>query len=179
MDQVTPPAACRPSHVSARRRTWRPLAVRLLLATAVVAGLGLVLPAPAPASCVGPQLVVGDMDDAPRASAIAPTTPGPPAQILPGQRLVVEGLLFHDGCADSIDMGGCSGPRATDPESPARDVDLVLVRGDRSWTLGRADAGDAATQYAVRWEVVVPADVPTGPAHLTAGGAQARVDVRR
>jgi hypothetical protein len=166
--------------VSARRLAWRPLAVRLLLTTAVVAALGLVLPAPAPASCVGPQLtVVGDVDDAPDAGAIAPITPVSPAPILRGQHIVVEGLLFHDGCADSIEMGGCSAPRATDPESPARDVDLVLVRGDRSWTLGRADAGDAATQYAIHWQVVVPADVPTGPAHLTAGGARARVDVRR
>jgi hypothetical protein len=179
MDDTAAPAERRPAQGSARRRSWRPLAIRLLLTTAVVAALGLVLPASAPASCVGPQLVVGDIDDASDAGALAPTAPGPPAEIVPGQHLVVEGLLFHDGCADSIDMGGCSGSRATDPESPARDVDLVLVRGDRSWTLGRADAGDAATQYAIRWEVVVPADVSSGPARLTAGGAQASVDVRR
>jgi hypothetical protein len=180
MDDVSPTTDGRPPHVAARRRTWRSLAVRLLLTTSVVAALGLVLPASAPASCAGPQLTVdGLIDRVPGAGAIAPTTPGSPAQIFPGQHIVVAGLHFHDGCADSIETSGCSGPRVIDPESPARGVELVLVRGERSWTLGTADARDATTQYAIRWEVVVPTDVPSGPASLAANSAQVRVDVRR
>jgi hypothetical protein len=180
MEHISPVTDCSSAHVSAGRRTWRSLAVRLLVTTTVLAALGLVVPASAPASCVGPQLTVaGHLDRAPDPAATTPSTAGSPAQMLRGQHIVVDGLHFHDGCADSIEMGGCSGPRATDPDRPAREVELMLVRGDRSWTLGRADAGDVATQYAIHWEVAVPADVPPGPARLVAGSAQTSVDVRR
>jgi hypothetical protein len=181
-------APFRPLGGDGRRR--RALVVRLLVAVATTAVLGLAVPASAPASCVGPQLTVeGSVPTTPeaagsstagaRAGAVAPSTSGVVTEVVRGTRIVVQGLMFHDGCADSVEVGGCSGPRVTDPESPARDVDLVLVRGDRRWSLGSADADGPEAQYAVRWQVLVPRDVPLGPAVLVARGAQAEVDVRR
>jgi hypothetical protein len=128
----------------------------------VAAVLGVLAPASAPASCVGPQITMDAGATAPR-----------------GEQLAVDGRYFHSGCADAIELTSCSGPRASDPESPSRHVELRLVQGDRSWRLGEADAGDATTQYAIRWRVTVPDDVSPGAAQLVAGTATASIEVSR
>ncbi|HET8615870.1 MAG TPA: hypothetical protein VFL94_10120 [Actinomycetales bacterium] len=169
---------------AARRSGPRRIVVRLLIAASVAAALGLLAPASAPASCVGPQLTVTTGADATHGStaeapAIAPSSPGSPTRVFPGDPLAVEGRYFHDGCADMVEVTACSGPRTVDPETPARQVELQLVQGDRSWVLGRADAGDAGTDYGIRWHVAVPDDVPSGPAQLVARGATAQLHVWR
>lgn len=150
-------AAASGQHLAPRR-----IAARLVVAACVAAVLGVLAPPSAPASCVGPQLTVD-----------AGTV------VSKGQRFVVDGTYFHEGCADAVETTACSGPRATDPESPSRHVQLLLVQGDRSWRLGVADAGDTATQYAIRWRVAVPDDVSLGAARLVAGTATAPLEVRR
>lgn len=149
------------------------IVARLLVAASVVAALGLLTPPSAPASCVGPQLTVGT------AAAVAPTTPGSPTRVVRGQALVVDGVWFHDGCADTSVRRGCSGPRPVDPETPMRHVELTLVQGDRSWTLGTADASGPESHFGIRWKTVVPGDVHAGPATLHAGTATTELSVWR
>jgi len=150
------------------RRAW--LSRVLVLATAVV-GLGLAAPAAPSASCVGPQIAVGEDDPFPR-HAHADV-----AVVRAGADLTVTGRWFFRGCHDTSSSTGCSGPTKPPPEKPSRGVRLVLVQGTRSWVLGTADARGPGSSYRVRWDVTVPADVGTGPAVLRAKTAEAPVSV--
>jgi hypothetical protein len=150
------------------RRAW--LSRVLVLATAVV-GLGLVAPAAPSASCIGPQIAVGDNDPFPRPSH------ADVAVVRAGADLTVTGQWFFRGCHDTSSSTGCSGPTKPPPEKPSRGVRLVLVQGSRSWVLGTADAGGPGSSYRVRWDVTVPPDVGTGPAVLRAKTAEASVSV--
>lgn len=142
---------------------------RTLAAAAVVVsatfGLGAFAPDHAAASCAGPMLT----------SAV----------VRPGEPLEVTGTNFFDGCADQVVVGGpgCSGPsgpsdsHATEVQTPMTDVELTLTQGGRTWRLGRADAGPAGTDYAVRWQVVAPSGLVAGPATLQAATTQLPVVV--
>lgn len=55
-----------------------------------------------------------------------------------------------------------------------REVDLVLVQGEASWTLGTQDADDS---YAISWTAQVPPDAQPGPAILRAGYGDLPVEI--
>lgn len=156
----------------ARRRFWSFVVFSLCALT-----LGVVpLPA-ARAGCVGPFLAVG----------APPRVDAPPPAVRPtltvGSAALVGGLLFRSGCEDvvSVTGGGCSRRHEEHPdaETPARKIRLTLVSGDRTWTLGTADAGGSAEFYPVTWSVQIPDDVSLGPASLQAGVARLSVVVTR
>lgn len=56
-------------------------------------------------------------------------------------------------------------------------VALTLEQSGRTWQLGVADAGHRSTQYGIRWQVGIPADVAAGSAVLVAGGARRSIDI--
>jgi hypothetical protein len=102
-----------------------------------------------------------------------------------GASTTVTGDAFADGCQDSESCTvtlGCSSCEADDPEpTPARDVTLRLVQGDRTWVLGTADAQEAGSGHLgrVTWTVEIPGDAAPGPARLVADSAPpVRVRVR-
>lgn len=134
-----------------------------------------ILPAtPAAASCVGPQLAIGS--DPAAAEPVADENPAP-VPIADSGVLQVSGQWFHEGCDDTGAGGaGCAGPITTS-QSPMKDVDLVLTQGERSWTLGTADAAGHGEHYAIGWEVPLPEDVAPGPAVLSAAGVEVPVQV--
>jgi hypothetical protein len=145
----------------------RAVALRVALATAVV-GLGLVAPASAPASWVGPKMAVTGVPatSSPNpSSGVSVTT----VTLTRGDAVTVTGLWFFRGCHDTSAHAGCSSPPEPPSEKPRWDVRLVLTQGGRSWVLGTADAGPPRRQYPVRWQVVVPPDVRPGAAVLSAG----------
>lgn len=139
---------------------------RRACAVLVVAATCLVLFSPAgSASCVGPQIAVGAVVPEPGDPSPAPTT------LQPGQQIVVTGRYFHSGCEDTVAYG-CTGRQPpSDPEAPETGVVLTLVQGDRSWQLATADAGGRETNYAISWQVTIPADAADGAATLRAGMA--------
>ena len=146
----------------------RAVALPVALATAVV-GLGLVAPASAPASCVGPKIKV---------TGVPATTSSPDPStgvsvtmvtLSRGDAVTVTGHWFFRGCHDTSAHTGCSSPPKPPSEKPKKDVRLVLRQGARAWVLGTADAGPPRRQYPVRWQVVVPHDVRPGAAVLSAG----------
>jgi hypothetical protein len=155
-------------------RLW--FAMPVAVATAAV-GLGLFAPASAPASCVSPTLTV------PGASTGKPTTealtglPVSTVNLRAGQPITVRGTWFFRGCNDTSSTSGCSAPSEPEPMKPARAVELTLTQNGRTWVLGTADAASPGQQYAVRWAVVVPADVGAGDATLSARTAEVHVVV--
>ena len=74
----------------------------------------------------------------------------------------IEGRAFVDGCSDSMcctETFGCASCKPDNPEEgPSQDVPLRLVRGDRAWNLGVADAGSADDNQSgwVTWTFRVP-----------------------
>jgi hypothetical protein len=155
-----------------------PARVRAVLAVAGCAALlGVGVPVPVHASCAGPGLAV------PGATVRLGVEAAGEAQsvtVLPAARgrLVVEGVSFSNGaCDDTPDTSGCSGRRATTPTLPAADVPLVLVQGERSWTLGASDAAGDEQGYRVRWEVVLPPGLEPGAALLRASTAELQLEV--
>lgn len=143
-----------------RRRTAGSLAL-VVLVTCLVTGL--FVPA-ARASCVGPLMSVG----------AAGTTPSPAVAASPsavavasGDGIAVVGTFFLDGCDDVQSCGpGCTGCQSLHPAHPIPGLQLVLVTPSGDQLLGEQDAtGD---QGDVRWDVVVPAGTPPGPATLQA-----------
>ncbi|GAB2866947.1 hypothetical protein [Nocardioides pacificus] len=89
-----------------------------------------------------------------------------------------QGPPLTDGCRDTMDCSGflrCDDCECEDPPpEPLEEVALRLVQGERSWLLGRADAGAAENGERgwVTWEVDVPVDAEPGAARLvgTVGG---------
>lgn len=151
--------------------------VGVLVALGCAVALGVAVPGPASAGCVGPEISVG--------GAAAGTSAGAPV-LHPGQEVDVSGEWFRDGCDDTGGGGvgpaggpGCSGPaaaaapadRLAATERPMQDVVLALEQGGRRWQLAVADARDDAAS-SIRWTVVVPADVGEGTAVLVAGPAR-------
>ena len=160
----------------ARAARWSARSAVLLVAIVVLAGglVGLWAPERAAASCAGPQVSVG----------VGPATPVPVSEsaaavaVRPGERLVVRGEWFHTGCDDTSASGpGCAGPHSSSTQQPMTGVQLSLESGSSTRQLGVADAGDAATRYALSYDVVVPVDVRPGPATLRVGPVGVPVEV--
>ncbi len=111
----------------------------------------------ASAACVGPYLLVGDVQHRPSIRA--------------GASLTVEGRAFVRGCDDtgSVNMFGCRSSQG-EVETPMSNVVLSLRQGDERWRLGTENAGSAADNRLghVTWQVAVPAEVETGRALLVA-----------
>ena len=148
-------------------------ALPVALATAAV-GLGLFAPVSAPAGCVGPELRVRDAAAETTEPGAATDQPPRVVTLRAGQQVSVRGRYFFVGCNDTGTSTGCS---STDPEPmpPAKDVDLTITQGDRSWVLGTADAGPAKGSYRVRWDVQLPVELEVGDATLTARDTELRV----
>jgi len=163
------------------------LRVGVLLVSAVV--LGVYVPAPASSSCAGPGL---DVPDAPLTRPLNQRELGEPfiselgegetvtaVKVRRGEVFTVEGSYFLTGECD--DTGGGSAGCARDddgfsaPSEPAKDVELRLVQGDRSWSLGTSDA---TPQGSIMWNVTVPPGAAPGPGVLHAFGADFGVRVR-
>lgn len=135
--------------------------------------LGVVLgPWPDPvarASCAAPMIALADG-----------TT-----RVSPGEALTVEGTYFVHGCNDSGGgtAFGCSDDES-EPQTPYRDVALVLRQRGHEWVLGTEDADAASGDRfgEVTWVVTLPADLRPGRARLsvTSGAALSLpVTVRR
>lgn len=102
-----------------------------------------------------------------------------------GERVVVEGRAFADGCRDTMSCSGALGCQSCEydepPPVPMDDVELRLVQGDRSWSLDVADARTAEDDQLgwVTWTFDVPHGAKPGPAKLRADRAQPeRVTIR-
>lgn len=105
----------------------------------------------------------------------AALVPGGPASAQPplalGPPVLVTGTHFFAGCQDTLGTrgSGCSGgPAELPPQTPARQVHLVLSQGASSWDLGTADADPEDS--AISWRATLPPQVQPGPARLDAGG---------
>ena len=144
------------------------VAVPLVVMVAAM-GLGLFAPQPSAAGCAGPELVP--------ASVTGPAEDVPLLSVHPGQPTTVDGRFFYNGCEDTYSEGGCGRGSYDDPQSPMRAVEFTLRQGERSWSLGTADAADRDRGYAISWAVRVPTDATPGPATLTAGIAEREVVV--
>jgi len=130
--------------------------------------------APAAASCVGPQLVIGTD---PEAASLGGGESPAPVTVAGDGLLQVAGQWFRNGCDDTSSGGaGCAGPSASS-ESPMREVDLVLEQGGSSWTLGTADAAGRGEGYAIAWQVELPPEVVAGPAVVSAAGVDVPVEI--
>jgi hypothetical protein len=109
----------------------------------------------ASASCAGPALAVGDQ--------VHPL-------VSPGQRVIVTGHYFVDGCNDtrSVEVSpGCAASEQREPVAPLDDIALSIRQHGRAWRLGIADAtgaGDASGR--VTWVVRLPTDLEPGRAAL-------------
>ncbi|GEP32447.1 hypothetical protein NSZ01_02150 [Nocardioides szechwanensis] len=154
------PRPDRPTHM---RRT--PL---LLLATLLGLAAAPFPQAPASASCAAPYLEITE-----------------PLVLERGADVVIEGRAFTEGCRDSMSCSagfGCDDCEYDDPPpAPLEDVELRLVQGDRSWTLGITDAETAETDHQgwVTWSFDVPLAAEPGPARLVADHVQpVRIRVR-
>lgn len=120
------------------------------------------------------------------ADCASPYLTAPESHVLErGAPVVVEGRAFMDGCRDTMDCSGflgCDDCEYEDPPpEPLEDVALRLVQGERSWLLGRTDAGAAENgeQGRVTWDVDVPVDAEPGPARLVPDHAQpVRIRIR-
>ena len=154
-----------------RARLWS----RWGWAAAVLTLLALPVPAdPATASCVGPYLFVGKVQN--------------DTVIDPAADLSVSGRAFARGCDDtgSSSVFGCQ-PSQGERTTAMKDVVLLLKQGDQRWRLGIADAGSADQNQLghITWHVQVPAGVRTGRATFVADirprgsdGLDARLPVR-
>jgi hypothetical protein len=139
--------------------------VAVLVTSAV--GLGLFAPVGAPASCAGPVLSFQGVS----ANETSPSIP----EIHRGQPVNIRGSFFFDGCNDAGSQGpGCS-KRKNVAQVPARDVELVLSQGGKSWSLATADAAEGS--YEIVWNIMLPAEVRPGSATFTARTAQLVVSV--
>jgi hypothetical protein len=141
---------------------------RLTVLVLLLAGLSVVPAGGASGSCAGPTLTTRSLGE------------GPPTLYV-GGLTEVAGRYFVHGCDDTGTQPafGCGGSGPRDEETPMRDVVLRLVQGDRSWVLGRADAGTAEEGRLgqVSWTFRVPMAAKDGPATLRAGMAELRVAV--
>jgi hypothetical protein len=154
--------------------------LRLALPVAVAAaavGLGLFAPASAPAGCVGPRLRVPGVRTGTPSTDPATGQQLSPVSLRAGQPVTVRGTWFFDGCNDTSGSTGCSSPPKPPPTPPAHNVRLTLVQNGRTWQLGTADAAGRRHQYAVRWDVTLPADLEPGVAVLSARTAEVPVVV--
>ena len=153
-------------------RSDRPLHVRrsaLLLITTMLGLAALPFPqTPASASCAGPYLEIAE-----------------PLVLDLGAPATIEGRSFADGCQDSMSCSaglGCDSCEYNDPPpTPMEDVGLRLVQGDRTWSLGVADAETAEDNHLgwVTWTFDLPAGAKPGPARLLAeGAAPVRIRIR-
>lgn len=137
-----------PDHLG---RRWSLCLAMLGLACAPVVVL------PASASCAGPYLMVGEVQQDPTIHA--------------AESLRVDGRAFVRGCDDtgSVNMFGCRSS-VGEAETPMEKVWLFLRQGDQRWVLGVGDARSAADNRLghITWRVRVPADVAAGPAVLVA-----------
>ena len=146
-----------------------PRSAKALLALAVVTGAAVLgLATSAAGSCVGPILGLGSTPpEMPRSDTAASVTVDRDAEV------AVSGRWFFTGCSDTFVGGGCSGDgpgRPLETQSPMTGVQLELSQGTSTWPLGTADAtGD---DDVVGWRVRIPADAGSGPAILTAEGAE-------
>ena len=92
-----------------------------------------------------------------------------PESIAPGEKVEIAGTGYHNGDCSSLGCASCSRPATR-----AKNVDITLRQGDKSWTLATVDANG---EYTIKAEVTAPADVAPGAAVITAGGAEAEVTV--
>ena len=147
-----------------------------LVVALCAAGLGLVAgPSPVTAGCVGPSLEVPGAQ-----TRFAEELEGRSVTVLPRRDgpLVVTGMTFANGpCNDTPNTSGCGAPETPAPSVPAKDVELTLRQGERTWRLGTADASGSEDNYAVRWDTELPAEVRPGRATLIAGTADLAIEV--
>ena len=122
------------------RRSYLALLVALLGLTLLPTG------GPATASCAAPSVEVTRV-------------------LAPGAETEATGRGFTDGCADvgSCTVGCGAHCDQPDPGAPLREVRLLLRQGDRTWTLGAADADEHGR---VHWSFALPDDVRRGRARL-------------
>jgi hypothetical protein len=134
----------------------------------LVAGLllGVVLPAPAGASCQAPTITVATN----RATGTPASWPGTspsatPVLVAAGELVTVSGEYFFSDCFDTISCtGGCSACTGGGTAPAMLDLRLVLVSGTTATELGRQDA--TADRGEVRWDVDLPTSLAPGAATL-------------
>ncbi len=170
-----------------RRSRARGAATQAGLLLVVAAGLGLVAPSTAAASCAGPQVTLEQ--------AGAPVTPrrvgeGEDERLLHdvtrAEPLRVNGSNLTFDCQDTpaSNQRGCGPPvpEPAEPIVPLQDAELVLTQRDRSWTL--AQVGVIGPDLTTVLDVTLPRDVRPGPATLSLidpqedAGAQLELVVR-
>ena len=96
--------------------------------------------------------------------------------VSPGESFTVVGQGFTEGCDDNGDAGLSCGVQAY--ERPLQDIELRLVRGTATTSLGTEDARKEGDNYGlVTWTVEIPADAPPGRVTLEAGGASLQLRV--
>ncbi len=156
--------------VETSRALPRRVAILACVLFMAAAGLGLVAPTPAGASCAGPQLALEQGG-----------APVPPRRVGEGesekllydisrnQPLRVNGSNLTFDCQDtySATQRGCGAPRPgpVDPIVPMQNPELVLTQRGRTWTLGRV--GAIGPDLTAQIEVELPRAVRPGPAVLT------------
>ena len=146
-----------------------------LVVVMCAAALGLVAPSPVTAGCVGPSLEVPGAQ-----TRFAAQLEGRSVTVLPRRDgpLAVTGMTFANGpCNDTPNTSGCGAPETPAPSVPAKGVELTLRQGEQTWRLGTADASGSDDNYAVRWDIELPADLRPGRATLIAGTADLAIEV--
>jgi hypothetical protein len=152
------------------RSQSRPTVARVFVLLIAVAGLGLVVPLPAGASCAGPQLaleqglesvVARRVGEAENERLLYDVTREQPLRIM-GTNLTFD-------CRDtySMNQGGCAAPNteAAKPIVPLQDAEVVLTQRGRSWNL--ADVGEIGPDLTAVLDVTIPRSVRSGAATLS------------
>ena len=153
-----------------RSSQWRLTAARTSALLIAAAGLGLVVPLPASASCAGPQLAL----EQGRESVVARRVGEAENErllhdVAREQPLRITGTNLTFDCRDtySTKQGGCAAPEAevADPIVPLQNAEIVLTQRGRSWNL--ADVGEIGPDLTVVLDVEIPRGVRPGPATLS------------
>ena len=163
------------------RSQGRLTAARTSVLLIAAAGLGLVVPLPASASCAGPQLAL----EQGRESVVARRVGEAENErllydVTREQPLRIKGTNLTFDCRDtySMNQGGCVAPKpeVAEPIVPLQNAEVVLMQGGRSWKL--ADVGEIGPDLTAVLDVKIPRGVRSGAATLSMvdpaqdGGAQ-------
>lgn len=150
-----------------RRSQRRAGATQAALLLAAAAGLGLVAPPPASASCAGPQVTL-EQGGAPITARRVGEGESERLlhDVIREQPLRVNGSNLTFGCSDTFAPRGCGSPvpEPTEPIVPLEDAQLVLTQRERSWTLARV--GVIGPDLTTVLDVTLPRGLRSGPATL-------------